>query len=70
MKTNNPFVISGYISSDYFCNRELETEKIISALKNERNITLLSLRRIGKTGIIKHVFNQLSASENLQVVIS
>jgi hypothetical protein len=34
MKTNNPFVISGYISPEYFCDRELETEKIISALKN------------------------------------
>ncbi len=68
MKTNNPFVISGYISPEYFCDRELETEKIISALKNERNITLLSLRRVGKTGIIKHAFNQLEAGENYRLL--
>jgi len=68
MKTNNPFVISGYVSSDYFCDRELETERIISALKNERNITLLSLRRIGKTGLIKHVFNQLSATKQYRLL--
>ncbi|HEX7585187.1 MAG TPA: ATP-binding protein [Prolixibacteraceae bacterium] len=68
MKTNNPFVITGYISPTYFCDRELETERIVSALKNERNITLLSLRRIGKTGIIKHVFNQLAATENYRLL--
>lgn len=68
MKANNPFVISGYVSPEFFCDRELETEKIVSALKNERNITLLSLRRIGKTGIIWHVFNQIEASENYRLL--
>ena len=57
---NNPFIIFGYLSPDYFCDREIETEKIISALDNGRNITLLSLRRMGKTGLIYHVFHQLS----------
>ena len=55
----NPFIITGYISPLYFCDRERETQKILSAIDNGRNITLLSLRRIGKTGLIKNVFYKL-----------
>jgi len=29
---NNPFVIYGYKGPEYFCDREDETEKMISAL--------------------------------------
>ncbi|WP_251622971.1 AAA family ATPase [Odoribacter lunatus] len=59
MKPNNPFLISGYYSPDYFCDREQETKTIVDALHNGRNITLIAPRRIGKTGLIKHVFHQL-----------
>lgn len=52
----NPFLDHGYISPAYFCDRKQETEKIMSALHNGRNITLMSPRRIGKTGLIKNVF--------------
>jgi uncharacterized protein len=53
----NPFIITGYSGQEYFCNRELETEKLISSINNQRNITLFSLRRMGKTGLIWHVFH-------------
>ena len=53
---NNPFVIYGYKGADYFCDRKKETEVIMKALQNERNIVLISPRRIGKTGLIHHVF--------------
>jgi AAA+ ATPase superfamily predicted ATPase len=59
----NPFLIAGYHSPAYFCDRERETEKIISALINDRSVSLISPRRIGKTGLILHVFNQLSQIE-------
>jgi hypothetical protein len=55
-KPYNPFLIQGYDSPYYFCNRKVETEKIISALENGRNISLLSPRRYGKTGLVNHVF--------------
>ncbi|GHT19314.1 ATPase [Bacteroidia bacterium] len=58
-KLNNPFLVAGYDSPAYFCDREAETEKIISALSNDRNISLISPRRIGKTGLIHHAFYQL-----------
>lgn len=52
----NPFLITGYQGPDYFCDREKETASLMSALKNGRNITLISPRRMGKTGLIKNVF--------------
>lgn len=65
----NPFVYKGYDGPAYFCDREKETENLISALKNGCNITLLSPRKIGKTGLIKHVFNRISSTEKDAVCI-
>jgi len=55
-KDKNPFFLTGYENPDYFCNRSTETEKIRNAIQNGRNITLISPRRMGKTGLINHVF--------------
>lgn len=63
MKPNNPFLVYGYNSPEYFCDREKETEKMISALNNERNLTLIAPRRMGKTGLIKNVFYQLKSEK-------
>ena len=65
---SNPFLITGYVSPEYFCDREKETQKILSAIDNGRNITLLSLRRIGKTGLIKHLFYHLSESKKYRLL--
>ena len=59
-KLSNPFLIAGYQSPAYFCDRETETAKIVSALFNNRNISLISPRRMGKTGLIHHVFYRLN----------
>jgi hypothetical protein len=56
-KSENPFVISGYASPELFCDRENETKRVLSSIKNGRNLTLISLRRMGKTGLIQHVFH-------------
>jgi len=63
-KSNNPFLITGYTTPEYFCDREKETERIISALCNDRNISLISPRRFGKTGLIHHVFYNLKDEKN------
>jgi len=55
-KVKNPFLIAGYQSPEFFCDREAESAKIISALSNNRNVSLISPRRMGKTGLIHHVF--------------
>ncbi|MDO5129152.1 MAG: ATP-binding protein [Prevotellaceae bacterium] len=62
-RLNNPFVIYGYKGAEYFCDRQKETESIMRALHNERNVALISPRRIGKTGLIHHAFAQISKVE-------
>lgn len=58
-RLTNPFLVYGYAGPDYFCDRKEDTQKLISALQNGRNITLMSPRRMGKTGLIKNVFYQI-----------
>ena len=53
---NNPFVTSGYIAPEYFCDREKETEELLRWLLNENNVAVISPRRMGKTGLIQHCF--------------
>ena len=59
MKPNNPFLISGYYGPEFFCDREQEAGAILEALQNGRNVTLTAPRRMGKTGLIRHVFYRL-----------
>ena len=63
MKPNNPFLVTGYHSPEYFCDRRQETETMIQALYNGRNVTLIAPRRMGKTGLVKHVFYKLREQE-------
>ncbi len=55
----NPFLIKGYISPQYFCNRLSETDTLISAIINNQDITLFGHRRLGKSALIHHVFYKL-----------
>lgn len=54
----NPFLTSGYLSADYFCDREEETKKLTRLLTNGNNVALISSRRMGKTGLVRHCFAQ------------
>ena len=60
----NPFVVGRYVSDKYFCDREKETEFLIKQIENGRNIALISPRRMGKTGLIRHCFHQSCLSDN------
>ena len=51
MKLENPFPEYGYFGSEYFCDREQETEELINALVNGSNVTLMAPRRIRGGGI-------------------
>ena len=62
MKLNNPFLTAGYAGPDYFCDRVEETRKLISAVRNDRNVTLIAPRRYGKTGLISNVFARLPSA--------
>lgn len=64
---SNPFVISKSIPEEYFCDRETETATLIKQIVNGRNVALISSRRLGKTGLIHHVFRQPEISNNYHV---
>ncbi len=55
----NPFGINTYYGPEYFCGRENEVKKLLDLVTNGNSITLYSLRRMGKTGLIHHLFAQL-----------
>lgn len=62
-KIDNPFLLYGYEGPEYFCDRKEETEEIVSSLRNGCNITLMSPRRYGKTGLIRHVFHKIKEQD-------
>ena len=66
---NNPFVTNGYVAPEYFCDREKETEKIVSLLTNENNVALISPRRIGKTDLLHHCFRQPEIKEKYHTFV-
>ena len=61
MKYNNitnPFIISKDIPEAFFCDREEETTFLIKQIDNGLNTVIVSPRRMGKTGLIHHLFRQ------------
>jgi hypothetical protein len=56
----NPFILKDYAGPEYFCDRTAETTRLVSAVENQRNLTISSIRKMGKTGLIHHTFNRLS----------
>ncbi|MBR4170363.1 MAG: ATP-binding protein [Kiritimatiellae bacterium] len=68
MKQKNPFTVVGYNGPEYFCDRVKETKKLLSAIRNDRNVTLIAPRRYGKTGLIHHV-HKMMPSEYMGVYL-
>lgn len=68
-QVKNPFIYDGYAGPDYFCDRIEESEKLISHLQNGRNVTLVSPRKVGKTGLIKHTFHLIKEKNKDAVCI-
>ena len=59
----NPFVLQPYVSKDLFCDRVSEMNNLISHVANGSNVTLISIRRIGKTGLIMRAFDELRSKK-------
>lgn len=55
---DNPFVTKGYAGPEYFCDRVEETKKLVELTTNGNNVALISPRRVGKTDLIHHCFQQ------------
>lgn len=61
---DNPFVTNGYAGPEYFCDRVEETALLTNLLTNGNDIALMSPRRVGKTDLIKHCFQQQSIKDD------
>lgn len=68
-KPSNPFVLSGYHSPIYFCDREEELVWLIEQIHNERNMVLLSWRRMGKTSLVSHLFHHLEKEKKADGIL-
>jgi uncharacterized protein len=64
----NPFLISGYKDEDSFCDRRGETLLLTKHIKNNINTTLFAIRRIGKTGLIQHLFFKLQKNKKVACI--
>lgn len=60
----NPFLITGYYSPDYFCDREKELNLLKKNIGGKNNTTLISPRRLGKSGLILRLFDDLKKEGN------
>lgn len=65
---NNPFLLIGYHSKRYFCNRTTEVEWLQDNVANERNSVLYSWRRLGKTAVVQCVLKELERSKKAETV--
>lgn len=57
-KTINPFIVTGKIEPEYFCDRVSESARLIKSLVNGNNMVIISPRRMGKTGIIQFCYEK------------
>ncbi len=55
-----PFPTTKYLGPEYFCDRENEINTLLNNIKSHQSTTLISLRRMGKTGLLKHLQNKIS----------
>lgn len=64
MNSMNPFKVGRFIEDEFFCDRDNETATLIKHVTNGRNVALISPRRLGKSGLIGHLFQQDFIVEN------
>lgn len=65
----NPFITYGYESAEYFCDRSEETSTLTSLLVNGNHVALISPRRMGKTGLLRHCFAQSQMQEKYNIFL-
>ncbi|MDR2585692.1 MAG: ATP-binding protein [Prevotellaceae bacterium] len=64
----NPFVIKEYVSKEFFCDRKNELFTLHRNVKNGTNTTLISPRKMGKSGLILRFFEDFSTNNRVQPI--
>lgn len=57
-KVVNPFIVTGKIEPEYFCDRVTESARLIKSVTNGNNLVIISPRRMGKTGLIQFCYDK------------
>lgn len=57
-KKVNPFIVTGKIEPEYFCDRVSESARLIRSVTNGNNLVIISPRRMGKTGLIRFCYDK------------
>ena len=64
---DNPFIFRTYKTKEQFCDRQKELEKLLSNALSGADTTLIAQRRIGKTGLIFRLFDEIK-TEKLPII--
>lgn len=64
----NPFIVSGIIPDQYFCDRKEESAILEKSLANQMNVVITSPRRMGKTSLINHVIRQTLFQKDYHII--
>ncbi len=62
-KITNPFVVTGKIAPEYFCDRVNESARLVKSITNGNNLVIISPRRMGKTGLIQFCYDKPEIGE-------
>jgi len=65
----NPFIVKGYLSKEYFCDRENELITLHRNVQNGANTTLISPRKMGKSGLILRFFEDFSVDGRVPIYV-
>ena len=57
-KVINPFIVTGKIEPEYFCDRVQESRRLVKSITNGNNLVIISPRRMGKTGLIQFCYEK------------
>lgn len=57
-KEINPFIVTGKIEPEYFCDRIQESARLVKSVTNGNNMVIISPRRMGKTGLIQYCYEK------------
>lgn len=63
-KIRNPFIVTGKIDAEYFCDRVKEAERLVKSIVNGNNLVIISPRRMGKTGLIQFCYDKPQIADN------
>ena len=63
-KVINPFVVTGKIAPEYFCDRVAESARLVKSITNGNNLVVISPRRMGKTGLIRFCYDKPEIEDN------